>query len=466
VRFTHFGKPEGLHPLLALAMPLFSLHASPTPNKSSGIAGGIYRLDCHVAPVYGAATTFLARVSLLASDATTRMTDYDSDMLGKSPDDRRPTYVRHFVVLATMAMAMLLYLDRFCVAFAAEYIREDLNLTQSQMAQFLGAFFWSYALAQVPSGWLSDRYGARIMLVVYILTWSLFTALIGAATSFVLLLSVRLISGLGQAGAYPTSASVVSKWVPFSNRGMASSLIAFGGRVGGFIAPLLTAFLILLFVPLGTPTELKPKELLHGPRLAAKLAPTEPDTDLAEGITVPDKVGVHIWSLLPDDVRPTIIAAAKEFRKRDAALLALKETAKSRPTDDAEKAVQQAAEALEAMALDDAGDHEQLLATLLASMNGLLSEPNLHSKQAFEDEEIKLERETRKFVEKAEGGDTLNDLEQRRLNRFLLEAAFRSEIGKLYVKGWRPVMYVYGAAGLLVAGALTASREPYPSWHC
>jgi MFS transporter, ACS family, glucarate transporter len=401
---------------------------------------------------------FSPAVSLLASDATNRMADYDSDMLANSPDDHRPTYVRHFVVLATMAMAMLLYLDRFCVAFAAEYIREDLNLTQSQMADFLGAFFWSYALAQVPSGWLSDRYGARIMLVVYILSWSLFTALIGAATSFALLLSVRLISGLGQAGAYPTSASVVSKWVPFSNRGMASSLIAFGGRVGGFIAPLLTAFLILVFVPLSTPTELKPKELLHGPRLAAKLAPAESETELAEGITVPGKAGVHIWSLLPGDVRPALIAAANEFRERETALLALKETVKSKPTAKAKKAAQTAAESLEAMELS-ADDKEQLL----AAVNSLLTEPNLYSKQAFEN--IKLERETRKYVEKAEGGDNLNDLEQRRLNRFLLEAAFRSEIGKLYVKGWRPVMYVYGAAGLLVAGFFWICVRNRPEAH-
>ena len=70
-----------------------------------------------------------------------------------------------------MLMAFLLYLDRFCVSFAADYIKEDLDLSQAQMSWFLSAFFWSYALAQVPSGWLSDRYGARIMLVIYILSW-------------------------------------------------------------------------------------------------------------------------------------------------------------------------------------------------------------------------------------------------------------------------------------------------------
>ncbi len=144
-----------------------------------------------------------------------------------------PSRVRWLVVFAAMSMAVLLYLDRFCVSLAADYIREDLRLTQKQIGWFMGAFFYSYALAQVPAGWLSDRFGARIMLVIYILSWSVFTAMIGAVYSFLLLMAARLACGLGQAGAYPTSASIVSKWVPFSERGMANAVIAFGGRVGG-----------------------------------------------------------------------------------------------------------------------------------------------------------------------------------------------------------------------------------------
>ena len=88
------------------------------------------------------------------------------------------------IVAAATLMSFLLYLDRFCVSFAVDYIRQDLGMSQGQVKWFLSAFFWSYALAQVPAGWLSDRYGARIMLVVYILTWSFFTGLIGAANSF------------------------------------------------------------------------------------------------------------------------------------------------------------------------------------------------------------------------------------------------------------------------------------------
>ena len=88
-------------------------------------------------------------------------------------------------------MAVLLYLDRFCVSIAEPFIRQDLGLTKQQMGNFLSAFFWTYALGQVPAGWMSDRYGARRMLTIYILTWSVFTALMGFAGGFVMLLITR-----------------------------------------------------------------------------------------------------------------------------------------------------------------------------------------------------------------------------------------------------------------------------------
>src|SRR5581483_5980472 len=112
---------------------------------------------------------------------------------------------------------------------------------------FIGAFFWSYALFQVPSGMLSDRFGIRRMLVVYILAWSAFTAALGIAYSFWLLIVFRLLCGLAQAGAYPSAARAIRDWMPFAQRGTASSIVGLGGRFGGAIAPALTAPLMVYF---------------------------------------------------------------------------------------------------------------------------------------------------------------------------------------------------------------------------
>ena len=109
----------------------------------------------------------------------------------------------------------------------------------------LSAFFYAYGLAQVPSGWLADRFGARGMMTSYVALWSVFTAFTGLATGLVTLLIARIGCGLAQAGAYPASGGLLSRWIPFNRRGVASSVVPFGGRIGGATAPFLTAWLIV-----------------------------------------------------------------------------------------------------------------------------------------------------------------------------------------------------------------------------
>ncbi len=83
------------------------------------------------------------------------------------------------------------------------------------------------------------------MLGIYAILWSLCTGLMGIASTFSILLALRLGCGLFEAGAYPVAASIVRRWVPVDRRGIASSLVAVGGRLGGAMAPILTVQLML-----------------------------------------------------------------------------------------------------------------------------------------------------------------------------------------------------------------------------
>lgn len=172
-----------------------------------------------------------------------------------------PTHMRHAIVLVTTATAVMLYLTRVCLGQAAPSMSEELGLGPEQMGLVLGAFFWTYALGQVPAGWLSDRFGARPMLTAYVVVWSIFTCCVGMADWAVIglsgalgmapaliwtwmLVGLRGAVGVGQAGAYPTAGSLLSRWVEFRNRGLASGVVSSGGRIGGILAPALTALLI------------------------------------------------------------------------------------------------------------------------------------------------------------------------------------------------------------------------------
>ena len=192
-------------------------------------------------------------------------------MPDKACDSAKPTRVRYMVLGVTFAMAFLLYLHRFCMSYAQRYIREDLNISNDDLSFCFSAFFLTYALAQVPSGWMSDRFGARTMLTIYILVWSFFTAMLGMTAGVISLLAVRLLAGIGQAGAYPTAASLIGKWMPMSSRGTASGFVSWGGRLGSGLAPVLTAGLIVFFVPMNTTPLLTRESLLDQAVLLERL---------------------------------------------------------------------------------------------------------------------------------------------------------------------------------------------------
>src|SRR5437660_7251228 len=98
--------------------------------------------------------------------------------------ERPPSGVRHLILGLAVAVAVLLYLDRYCLSTADRDIKATLGLSEGEMSVLLGAFFWTYALGQLPLGFLADRYGARRMLSGYMFVWSIFTGLIGAVTGF------------------------------------------------------------------------------------------------------------------------------------------------------------------------------------------------------------------------------------------------------------------------------------------
>lgn len=158
-----------------------------------------------------------------------------------------PTTIRYRIIGVTMLMAFILYLDRICMAEIVKSVsfNTDLRLTKEQIGSILSAFFFTYALCQVPAGWASDRFGARTTLTLYIVLWSLCTMLTGFMSSFVGLLTARLLCGVAEAGAYPTCMALVRKWIPLDGRAGAAGLVAFGGRIGGTLAPVLTIWMIV-----------------------------------------------------------------------------------------------------------------------------------------------------------------------------------------------------------------------------
>jgi nitrate/nitrite transporter NarK len=353
-----------------------------------------------------------------------------------NPDPDRPTSVRFAVVGVTTLAAVLLYLDRICISFAERFIKQDLSLSDGQMSWVLSAFFWSYALGQVPSGWLSDRFGGRVTLTAYALLWSLLTAATGWAGGLVSLLAVRLGFGLAQAGAYPTAALLLSKWVPFTARATASSVVAFGGRIGGAVAPLLTGALIVAFVPVSVSSRITRDDLIDVYMLSTQIArpDAEPKITLASRLLASANV----------DFSQTVESFAELY---EAELERVRAEAAEGKTGATRRE------------LDPT--HDAGVAVIAAELNRVLDRSDLYDERLFD--EVPLEREASNLLRRPR--DELTSEQLQRLNRLLLEAVYADGIRKVYVAGWRKTMFVFGTAGIFVALLFWLTCRDLPANH-
>lgn len=155
-----------------------------------------------------------------------------------------PTWVRYRSLGWLVLAAALAYLCRNAIGVAESSIREDLGLSLKQSGAFMGAFFWTYAIMQVPSGWFAQLRGTRIALTVFAGAWCVATFGIAAAQVFWLLIAAQLIMGVAQAGIFPASCNSIGHWMPMARRSLACGLLAAGMQIGAIIASGLTGDLL------------------------------------------------------------------------------------------------------------------------------------------------------------------------------------------------------------------------------
>lgn len=157
----------------------------------------------------------------------------------------RPTRVRHVVLGLTVAIYMITYMDRSVISVAAPSIRQELGFDLVTMGVILSLFRWGYALFQVPGGLLGDWIGPRKALSLIVAWWSAFTAFTALSWNAYVMGAVRLLFGIGEAGAFPIATRSLSRWMRASERGFAQGITHAGSRLGSALTPPLVAWMIL-----------------------------------------------------------------------------------------------------------------------------------------------------------------------------------------------------------------------------
>lgn len=139
------------------------------------------------------------------------------------------------------------YIDRTVLSASAPHLIKELDINPELMGFIMAAFFWSYALLQIPAGWFADRFGQKKGLGIAVGWWSVATMCMGLATGFKSLFALRLGLGVGEAAAYPSNAGIAARWFPDRERATVSGLFDSASKFGGAVAMPLIVWMIAMF---------------------------------------------------------------------------------------------------------------------------------------------------------------------------------------------------------------------------
>ncbi|MBY0121730.1 MFS transporter [Bacillus sp. S/N-304-OC-R1] len=122
-------------------------------------------------------------------------------------------------------------------------ISKELNLSQTQSGMVISSFWLSSAMMTLIAGWVSDKFGSRKVITIAVFIISLFSLLTGMAGSFVAILGIRFVLGLGDGGLPTGSGVAITEIYKREVRARAKSMLLAAQLIGGVLALYLTGLI-------------------------------------------------------------------------------------------------------------------------------------------------------------------------------------------------------------------------------
>ena len=139
-------------------------------------------------------------------------------------------WTRWLVLAMVFAITVINYADRSALSSAGPLLKKDLGIDELEFGFILSAWGFAYVIAQLPGGWLLDRFGTRSVYFGAIVLWSLATASqgsavwLGGSAAISALFAMRFAVGLAEGPSFPGNARTVAAWFPANERGTASAI--------------------------------------------------------------------------------------------------------------------------------------------------------------------------------------------------------------------------------------------------
>jgi MFS transporter, ACS family, D-galactonate transporter len=145
------------------------------------------------------------------------------------------------------AGVLINYFDRINLSVGAPQLQQEFGLTDGELGWLFSGFFWSYAVLQIPSGMILDRFGVTAVYRVSSFLWSLTSAMTALAGGFGGVLAARLLLGIAEGPGFPASAKATGYWFPRGERAMATSIFDAAAKFANVIGVPLVALAIVQF---------------------------------------------------------------------------------------------------------------------------------------------------------------------------------------------------------------------------
>src|SRR6202167_5576668 len=152
---------------------------------------------------------------------------------------------RWTIVWLLFAASLINYLDRSSISLALPLLSRDLGLGPESKGLLLSAFFWTYALMQIPVGWATDRVNLRWLYFAAFVLWSLGQGLTGFAASLLVLIMFRMLLGVGESIYLPGGTKIVSLLFGPAESGLPCGIFDFGTRMGLVLGGLIIPWLLV-----------------------------------------------------------------------------------------------------------------------------------------------------------------------------------------------------------------------------
>jgi ACS family hexuronate transporter-like MFS transporter len=143
------------------------------------------------------------------------------------------------------ASTVLNYMDRQAVALVRPQVKQEFALDDKDFGWVLAAFYLSYAICQVPAGYLTDRWNVRWTYAGAVAWWSAAGMAAARSPSLGVLMALRGVLGVGESFNWPCALRVTGKILPPADRSLGNGIFNSGAAVGAVLTPLVVPWLTI-----------------------------------------------------------------------------------------------------------------------------------------------------------------------------------------------------------------------------